>query len=167
MFLRFGLRRVAFAWLLVTLSACAPLPPEPDAQAMPASPLLQFLDLQSFDRDLSRSLTAALPAVEVAFHDRVTPSAMPERLQKWMASVEAGGGSVKVIPPPSSVTARNPLMLVSALTTLWSAGRMAQSVAQDAQFKAAQTHDAEIRLKTDDKGQTVVDRVVFFRRAKP
>lgn len=162
-----GLRGLMFAGVLVALGACAPMPPAPDAGTRPASPNLQFLDLQSFDRDLSRSLTAPLPAVEVAFHDRVTPSAMPERLQKWMASVEAGGGSVKVIPPPSSVTARNPLMLVSALTTLWSAGRMAQTVAQDAQFKAAQTHDAEIRLKADDKGETVVDRVVFVRRAKP
>lgn len=162
-----GLQLLALAWMVVVLNACAPLPPEPDAQAKPASPLLQFLDLQSFDRELSRSLAAPLPAVEVAFHDRVSPSAMPERLQKWMASVEAGGGAVRVVPPPSSVTARNPLMLVSALTTLWSAGRMAQSVAQDAQFKAAQTHDAEIRLKTDERGQTVVDRVVFVRRAKP
>ena len=167
MSLKSGLQWLVFVSLMVGLGACVPLPAAPDEATKPASPQLQFLDLQSFDRDLSRSLSAPLPTLEVAFLDRVTPSALPERLQKWMASIEAGGGAVKVVPPPSSVTARNPLMLVSALTTLWSAGRMAQSVAQDAQFKAAQTHDAEIRLKTDDKGQTVVDRVVFVRRAKP
>ena len=52
------------------------------------------------------------------------------------------------------------VFLASSATGAAIAGR-------DAQFKAAQTHDAEIRLKADDKGETVVDRVVFVRRAKP
>ena len=147
------------------LAGCESNPAQPVSTA-PAQAELQFVDLQGFDRDLAVSLSAPLPKVEVAFYDRVTPSAMPERLQHWMASVEAGGGSVKVIPPKSSVTAKNPFLLISAISTLWTASKMVKEVSVQSRFKAAQSFDAEIILKTDDKGESVVDKVVFIHRKK-
>lgn len=140
--------------------------PTQTSDASPPKAELQFVDLQGFDRDLSGSLSAQLPKVDVAFYDRIAPSAMPERLQQWMASVEAGGGTVKVIPPKSTVTAKNPFLLISAATSLWSASKMAKEMATKAQFKAAQAFDAEIVLKVDDKGATLVDKVVFIQRKK-
>ncbi len=140
--------------------------PAKTADASPPKAELQFVDLQGFDRDLSGSLSAQLPKVDVAFYDRIAPSAMPERLQQWMASVEAGGGTVKVIPPKSTVTAKNPFLLISAATTIWSASNMAREMAAKAQFKAAQAFDAEIILKVDEKGATLVDKVVFLQRKK-
>ena len=147
------------------LAGCESNPAQPVSTA-PAQAELQFVDLQGFDRDLAGSLSAPLPKVEVAFYDRVTPSAMPERLQHWMASVEAGGGSVKVIPPKSSVTAKSPFLLISAISTLWTASKMVKEVSAQSRFKAAQSFDAEIILKTDDKGESVVDKVVFIQRKK-
>ena len=91
---------------------------------------------------------------------------MPERLQQWMASVEAGGGTVKVTPPKSSVTAKNPFLIISAISTLWTASKMAKEAAVKAQFQKAQSYDAEILLKVDDKGDTLVDQVVFVQRKK-
>lgn len=152
-------------WLVLATSlvACESNPIQSTASA-PPKPELQFVDLQGFDKDLAGSLAAPLPKVDVAFVDRIVPSAMPDRLQQWMASVEAGGGKVKLVPPKSSVTAKNPFMLLSAASTLWSASKMAKEMAVKAQFNAARAYDAEIQLKTDDRGDTVVDRVVFIKR---
>lgn len=153
------------------LSACESNPSQPSANAATpaAAPVvpkadLQFVDLQGFDRDLSGSLSAPLPKVDVAFYDRIVPSALPERLQIWVAAVEAGGGTVKVVPPKSTVTAKNPFLLISAITSVYSASKMAKELSTKAQFKAAQAYDAEIILKGDDKGEPVVERVIFTKR---
>ncbi len=145
------------------LGACAS-PSASDAPATPPQAMVQFLDLQGFDRTLSASLAAPLPKVDVAFVDVVKPSAMPERLQKWMAAVEAGGGKVAVTPPKSTVQGKSLFALVSAATTVWSASKMAASLANDAQFKAANAYNAEIVLKADASGDSVVDKVVFTKR---
>jgi hypothetical protein len=157
------LRRLALGGLLATLVACATDAPP---VAVVPKPELQFVDLQGFDRDLYGALSAPLPRVDVAFLDRISPNALPERLQRWMAAVEKGGGVVKVVPPRSSVVAKNPLMLISAISTLWSASRMAHEMSVDAQFKAAQVFDADILLKVDDRGDSVVEKVVFVQRKK-
>lgn len=147
----------------VLLTACETNPSQATNTA-PAKPSLQFVDLAGFDKDLTQSLGSPLPKVDIAFYDRITPSAIPERLQKWMASVESSGGSVKVVPPPSTVTAKSPFLLLSAVSSLWSANKMAKEAAITAQYKAAHQYDADIVLKVDDKGDTVVDKVVFNQR---
>lgn len=154
----------SFAGLLIAslLVGCASGPSSAPQAVAPQS-RLNFMDLQRFDQELAGSLSAPLPRVEVAFYDRVVPSTLPERLQKWMASVEAGGGKVKVTPPPSSVTARSPIAIISAISALWSANKMVRDAANEAQFRAARAYDAEVVLKQDNKGDTVIDRIVFVR----
>jgi hypothetical protein len=152
---------VAFA-----LMACETNPTQPQAQPVPPKPALQFVDLPGFDKDMTQSLGHSLPQVQVAFYDRITPSALPERLQKWMASTESGGGSVKIVPPPSNVSARSPFLLISAASSLWSANKMIKEASVAAQYKAAHAYDAEVILKLDDKGDTVVEKVVFNQRKK-
>jgi len=146
------------AVLAITLTGCA-APASAPAPAPRAQ--MQFLDLPGFEDELGSSLAAPLPRVEVSFYDRVTPSKMPDRLQKWMAAVEAQGGKVKVTPPPSSVTARSPLMLVSAISSLWSAHKMVREQQAEARLKAAGRYDAELTLRQDDRGDVVLDKIVF------
>jgi len=161
-----AVQRLAFATpLVLALVACAGAPRD-GATDIPPKSELHFVDLQGFDRELAGSLGAPLPKVDVGFYDRVTPSALPERLQHWMAAVEDGGGTVKVVPPKSSVTAKNPFLLIGAISSLWNASRIAREASARAQFKVAQAYDAEIILKQDDKGDSVVDRVVFIQRSK-
>ena len=150
---------------IIGLAGCESNPLQPATATAPKA-ALQFLDLQGFDQDMTQSLSASLPKVEVAFFDRVTPSAMPERLQQWVASVQQGGGQVTVTPPKSSVTAKNPFLLLSAASTIWSASNMAREMATKAQFRAARAYTAEIILKQDDRGETVVDKVVFAQKPK-
>lgn len=151
--------------LTVALAACESSPMQ-SASSGPPKAALQFMDWSIFDQELAASLSAPLPKVEVAFYDRVTPSAMPERLQNWMVSVQSGGSSVKVVQPAPTVAAKNPFLLISAISSLWSASKVVKDVSNQSQLKAAQAFDAEIILKQDDKGDSVVDRVVFVQRKK-
>ncbi len=150
--------------ILVVLTGCASTPLA--TESTPQKAEVHFIDLPSFDRNLGGSLAAQLPQVSVAFYDHIAPSALPARLQIWMAAVETGGGTVKVVPPKSSVTAKGPLLLISAISALWSASKTVQEVSARAQFRAAQAYDAQIMLRTDEQGQTLVDRVVFTQRSK-
>ena len=147
------------------LTACVSSPME-SATTSPPKAELHFVDLQGFDRELAASLAAPLPTVNVAFYDRVTPSDLPPRLQRWMASVEAGGGVVTVIPPKSTIAAKSPLLLLGVITSLWTASKMAREMASKTQRDVAKVYDANILLKTDDKGDAVVDKVVFVQRKK-
>jgi len=151
--------------LFLLITACASNTPPMVAKEL-AKPELTFVDLKSFDRELTASLTEPLSKVEVAFFDKVTPSALPDRLQHWMVSIEAGGGSVKVLPPKPSVTPKNPFLIISLVTSLWSASDMFKSVSDQTHYKSAHAFDAEIVLKIDDKGDSVVDRVVFIKKIK-
>jgi hypothetical protein len=160
--LRFSL----FLTLAFALAACETNPSQPQAEQSPPKPALQYVDLPGFDRDITQSLSHPLPQVQVAFYDRITPSALPERLQKWMASIESGGGNVKIVPPPSNVSARSPFMLISAVSSIWSANKMIKEASIAAQYKAAHAYDAEVILKLDDKGDTVVEKIVFNQRKK-
>lgn len=151
--------------LSVVLLGCAAPSGQPVSQT-PAKPELTFVDWQGFDRDLSGSLTAPLPKVDVTFYDRITPSTLPLRLQHWMASVESGGGTVKVVPPKSELTAKSPFLLIGAISSLWSASKTVKEISKQAQFQSAEAYDAEVILRQDDKGDSVVDRVVFIKRQK-
>lgn len=147
------------------LSGCETNPTRAES-AGPPKAALQFLDLPGFDQTLTGSLGSALPKVDVAFYDRITPSALPVRLQAWLAAVEGGGGKVSVKPPPTVAATRNPMMLLGALSTLWSVSKAAREMSAERQFHAAHGYDAEIVLKLDDKGDNVVDKVVFVQRAR-
>jgi hypothetical protein len=151
--------------LAVLLVACESNP-TPAMSAGPPKAELQFVDLQGFDRDLAASLSTPLTRVNVAFYDRIVPSALPERLQHWMQAVQAGGGNVKVVQPKSEKKKKNPFLLISAISTLWSASKTIKDMSAQAQFSAANAFDAEIILKRDDRGEALVDKVVFVQRAK-
>lgn len=144
----------------LVLTACANTSTAP----VPAEKSLSFLDVQSFDARMSASLNAQLPEVKVKFYDRVSPSALPERVQNWMAAVENNGGRVSVVPPKSTLTAKNPFLLIGAISSLWSASRTAQEISREARFKAAAQYDARVVLGTDDNGQSVVDHLEFVQR---
>jgi hypothetical protein len=156
--------KLAIGILIVTgLSACETEPVAPAVASHP-KPELQFVDLQGFDTELSNSLTTQLPRVEVAFYDRITPSTLPLRLQTWLNSVDAGGGRVKVTPPKSDITAKDPLLLLSLASSLWSVSKLAKEAAVKYQFNSARAYDAEVVLKEDGNGQTLVDHIVFVKR---
>ena len=83
-----------------------------------------------------------------------------------MASVESSGGKVLITPPASTVTAKTPLLLISVATTLWRTSSMIKEASLLAEYKPARSYNAQILLKVDDSGNTVVDKLVFMERKK-
>lgn len=159
--------RIAILCLsLATLIAGCKTAPSVEKVGNSAKPELQFLDFQSFDKDLQNSLSAPLPTVEVTFLDRVSPNVIPDRLQKWMAAVEADGGQVQVIEPPPAFAPKDPFLLMSIVSSLWSASKVVREAAQSNQFKAAKGYDAQLILKNSEQGGTVVEKVIFVARKK-
>lgn len=150
-------RSVYLVLAAIVLVACAAMP------APPPTPQVRFVDLAGFDAQLGSSLER-LPRVEVEFYDRVVPSQLPERLQRWLGSLQEGGGKVSVTAPPSTVSAKSPMLVIGALTTLWSARKMANEAGADAALRSARQHDAQIVLRQDDRGDVVLDRIVFTRK---
>jgi len=151
---------------LATLVAGCKTMPSLEKDSNLAKPELQFLDFQSFDKDLQNSLSAPLPKVEVTFLDRVSPNVIPDRLQKWMAAVEADGGQVQIIEPPPAFAPKDPFLLVSIVSSLWSASKVVREAAQSNQFKAAKGYDAKLILKNSEQGGTAVEKIIFVARSK-
>ncbi len=163
--LQYGIAALISAFLLGLTGCATPAnTSSPPHAPVVAKPQLDFVDLQSFDRELGAALSASLPKVEVAFYDRITPSALPERLQQWMTSVQAGGGTVKVVPAASTVTAKNPFLLLSLLSSLWTASEAVKALSAQQHHLVAQAFDAQIILKADDRGDSLVDRVIFTKK---
>jgi hypothetical protein len=133
----------------------------------PVQAELRFVDVQKFDKELRASLSQPLPEVEVSLFNAVTPNQIPERLQNWLAAVEDGGGVVQVIPPPTDLKPKDPLLKLSLVNTLWSDSKTAKEVASGLLFKSAQQYNAQILLKTDGQGVSVVDRIIFVQRKPP
>jgi hypothetical protein len=152
-------------FIAASLSACESAPESPTVNNAPKTEI-QFVDLQGFDADLYLAMSTQLPKVDVNFYDRVSPSAVPSRLQNWLSSVEAGGGKVKITPPKSDISAKDPFLLLSMLSSIWSASKVAKEASSHSQFAPARGYDAELVLKEDSNGHSVIDHVVFVKRSK-
>jgi hypothetical protein len=155
---------VSLIWISLLaglLAACAN--PSP-MSSMVAQPKLEFIDLENFDRDLNASLGAQLANVDVIVVNSTTATTIPPRLQAWLHAVEVGGGTVKVSPPHSTVSAKNPLLLLSLVSGIWNSIKVTKAVQAHEMHKPAQAYDAEILLKIDDKGERLIDKILFTQK---
>lgn len=130
-----------------------------------ASDSLRFIDIAKFDNDLYTALNASTKSVTVSFYDVTSPNKMPERLQRWISSVEKAGGKIDVEPPPNEPVTRNPLMLFGLLEGLWTALKTFREITDQNLQQAASRRDVVIALDRDGNNQVVVTRVIFVPRA--
>jgi len=132
-----------------------------DSLAQEAAPVVRFIDITKFDTDLERALTNGNAPVNVTFYERTSPNNMPNRLQKWISSVEKSGGRVDVEPPADEPTPRSPALLLGLLGGLWSSIKAWGEIREQAVLRAAQTRDAVIVLERNASGEVIVSRVTF------
>jgi hypothetical protein len=147
--------------LALFVTACANQPVAPIAAA---NPQLEFIDLAGFDHSLNASLGAKLPEVNVAVVNAITATTIPPRIQTWLEAVESGGGKVTVTPPKSTVVSKNPLLLLSLISGIWNTNRAAKAIDAHTLHKSARNYNAEILLKIDDKGERLIDKIIFTER---
>lgn len=167
-----------YAWIAVALAAagCAEAPygssaasasandMKPVTAAAPASAAgpvaIPFNDMQGFDKELSRSLKNNPDKVTVVIEDRIPLKDMPNRVDKWLAAVDNGGGKVKItsdVPEPK--TRALPVIGIAI-----SAFQFFKEQAKEAQYDAAKSYDATVYYKRDANGDRIVDRIEMSRR---
>jgi len=154
--------------LLLILSGCATAPNAPSAEV--DSPVVAFIDLDKFDRQLSSSLSAQLPQVEVPFLERVSPNKIPERMKVWLNHIESNGGRIQVQEPPSAsgVTAKNPFLIFSIINALKTLSDLSIKDAREKNFfQHIKGHDAKVILSHNADNEVVVDRIIFVKSSKP
>jgi len=163
---------VAGAWALAVgplLAQGAPAPggtaaPTDTAAATPAA--LPFLDLPRFDTALAAALHSPEPQVVVTFYQQVSPNQLPQRLQKWLTAIEQSGGALEVAPPPGDLVPRNPVMLLSLVSGLWTSVKAWGEIKESHVLQAAAGHQATLQLGRGAEGDIVVSRLVFQRTGK-
>lgn len=68
---------------------------------------LSFFDSITFDNQLSSSMASKLPVITVKVIAPFTTNNIPERLDKWLASVRKYGGQVELKPDPDYPASRS------------------------------------------------------------
>ncbi len=125
---------------------------------------LSFVDLSAFDKDLSASLGDKYESVDVAFYEKVSPNQLPERLQKWMSSVEQSGGRVNIEPPPGEVAPKDPFTIISLIASAIGGAKNFAEFKNNRTYEPAKERDAVISLERNAKGEVVVSKVQFVKR---
>jgi hypothetical protein len=88
------LRIVALGLLLV---GCAPAERGADTRPVDPSLPIAFLDSDTFDNDVARTLAVKPDSVVVKPAAPMTVNAVPPRLNAWMAAVQGRGGAVQMV----------------------------------------------------------------------
>ena len=153
---------VVFSWALVSCASNVPLTTPVDTQIL--SGKLNFIDVARFDRDLASAMSQKNDVTEVAFYEKVSPNSVPERLQKWLAVVEAKGGKVLVEPPPNELVSRSPFAALSLVGSLITTIKGLAHFNAEKIYEAANGRDAVISLQRNNKGEVVVNTIKFVKR---
>lgn len=163
---------VTWAWALAVGPLLAQGSAVPGASAAPidtaaAAPAgLPFLDLPRFDATLAAALQSPDPQVVVTFYQQVSPNQLPQRLQKWLTAIEQSGGVLDVAPPPGDLAPRNPVLLLSLVSGLWTSIKAWGDIKESHVLQAAAGHQATLQLARGAEGDIVVSRLVFQRTGK-
>lgn len=159
----YTLRAIGCALLVsvVLLAACAS-----DAPPPPPKDKVAYLDTTSFDRNLSRSLNADLETIEIPVEDRMSPIAIPERLNKWLSAVDASGGSVQVkqVQDEQGKTRAFPIAIIGLAIEVI---RLLRGDPEEKLYKPAGNYDADIIVRQNQNGERVIERIVLKRRTAP
>jgi hypothetical protein len=153
---------VVFSWALASCASNVPLTTPVDAQTI--SGKLSFIDVAKFDRDLASAMVQKNDVTEVSFYEKVSPNSVPERLQKWLAVVEAKGGKVLIEPPPNEFVSRSPFAALSLVGSLITTIKSLAHFNTEKIYDAANGRDAVISLQRNNKGEVVVNTIKFVKR---
>lgn len=151
----------ASLFIAALLAACASEPPAP-----PPKEKVAYIDTTSFDRSLSRSLNADLDTIEIPVEDRMSPVAIPERLNKWLSAVDASGGNVQV-KQASDEQGKTRGFPIAVIGLAIEVVRLLRGNPEEKLYKPAGNYDADIVVRQGPSGERVIERVVLKRRTVP
>ena len=159
------IQTVGLAFLMTVLFGCATNSSIGSAKVEPKSEIV-FIDIGKFDAELHASLLAKEEPIVVSFYDKVSPNGMPERLQKWLTTVEKSGGKIEIEHPPNELAPKDPFLLMSLFSGLWSTIKTATQIQDEQVVNAAKGRTAVISLERNPSKQLVVSKVTFIKASK-
>lgn len=125
---------------------------------------LSFVDIGKFDNDLAASLNDKNETVSVSFYEKVSPNQMPERLQKWISSVDQSGGRVRVDPPQGEVAPKDPFTIIGLIASMVGGAKNFAEFRTNKTYEVAKDRNAVISLERNPKGEVVVAKIQFIKR---
>lgn len=155
--------------VLVFISACESTPTKNPTPTQNSSELmnLSFVDLEDFDKTLSKSMSANLNTIEVKMIGPVSINQIPERLGKWLSVVRDKKGRVDLTPktkPHKSNgdneigTSKLPVLLIlAALPSTY------KFLKNENIYGIAANYNVSI-FYNPDSGQ--IERLIFHRKAE-
>jgi hypothetical protein len=158
------LQKMGLALVVAALFGCATDTPVVNSKPEPKANIV-FIDIGNFDSQLHASLVEKNEPIVVSFYDKVSPNGMPERLQKWLTSVERTGGKIEIEPPANELAPKNPALLLSLFSGLWSGMKAVTEIQDEQVVKAAKGRTAVISLERNAAKQLVVSKVTFVKAA--
>ena len=117
---------------------------------------VEFFDSESFDRKLSASLSADYPDVTLIFPAAITLNSIPKRLDHWFSKVEEYGGSVQLVP-----VTQDKGIFSEVMSLLVAAYDYLKDIAI---YSPVEDYNALVYYQ---KGNGIIDKVVFTRKDKP
>jgi hypothetical protein len=144
------------------LDACASKPPAPQPKEK-----VTYIDTNSFDRNLSSSMGANLETIEVPVDDRISPVAIPDRLNKWLAAVDANGGDIQVKQVETNAQGKTRGFPIAVIGLAIEVVRLLRGDPAEQLYKSAGNYDADIMVRQGPSGERVIERVVLKRRPAP
>lgn len=156
--IRFALAVCALVGQMV-LAGCA----TESAKLPPPRERVAYLDTNAFDRSLTSSLSANLDTVEIPVNDKISPIAIPDRLNKWLAAVDANGGAVEVkqVDNSQGKTRSFPIILIGLAIEVV---RLLRGDPQEKVYQPAAGYDADIFVRQEPGGERIIERVVLRRK---
>lgn len=118
---------------------------------------MTFMDSRLFDSQLSKELDAGKESVEVDVLGKMSLSALPDRLDKWITRV-GETGSVEV--RENNTRTRNFFGLIPMIFSGFKA------LSEERTLGPAKNYDMSILYRRDASGDTLIERIVF-KRKKP
>jgi len=134
------------------------------SQEIKPSNQLNFIDIGKFDNDLVVSLKELDATVDIAFYQKVSPNQMPERLQKWISSVEQSGGRVNVEQPNGELAPKDPFSIISIISSIIGGAKNFAEFRTNDIYKNINGRDASVKLVRNSNGEVVIDKVQFIKR---
>ena len=148
--------------LIALLGGCASTPPAP-----PPKEKVTYIDTNSFDRNLSSSMNASLDTIEIPVDDKISPVAIPDRLNKWLAAVDANGGDIQVKQVETTAQGKTRGFPIAVIGLAIEVVRLLRGDPAEQLYKSAGNYDADIMVRQGPSGERVIERVVLKRRPTP
>ena len=160
-----ALRNFAICFLLLISGCASNVPLTATASTSSGVSKIDFIDIAKFDQELSSSLKSQPSEIEVSFFNKVSPNNVPDRLQKWISVVEAGGGKVLVEPPPNESVSRSPFAALSLVGTLISSIKNFNQFNSEKIYESAKGRNVVIALERNSNSEVLISRIKFIKRA--